>query len=149
MKKDLYEKARENKQYEILWFDLLNASGFAGVLPTGGIVDRRYYPEAHPVQKNSLFGVADPKKPEKTIAEDQINFRLLVQDGVQILLQKEWSEEEEKPTLEIIFHIGILKGTYRLYFENFDLRDNAFNEYTGENAQPLINRFKELAKEAE
>ena len=52
MKKDLYEKAIEKKQFEILWFDLLNASGFAGVLPTGGIVDRRYYPEAHPVQRN-------------------------------------------------------------------------------------------------
>jgi len=72
MKKDLYEKAREKKQYEILWFDLLNASGFAGVLPTGEIVDRRYYPEAHPVQRNSLFGVADPKEPEKTIPEDEL-----------------------------------------------------------------------------
>lgn len=149
MKKQDYEQLREKKQFEPIWFDLLNASGFAGVLPTGGIVDRRYYPEAHPVQRNSLFGVADPKEPEKMIPQDQINFRLLVQDGVQVLLQKEWSEEDEKPTLEVIFYVGILKGTYRLYFDNFDLRDNAFNEYTGENAQPLITRFKDLAKEAE
>lgn len=61
MTKDQYKKLREKKQFEPLWFELLNASGFAGVLPDGGIVDRRYYPEAIPVQENSLFGVAKPK----------------------------------------------------------------------------------------
>lgn len=35
-----------------------------GVLPNGKIVDRRYYPEATPIQKNSIFGTAKPKTNE-------------------------------------------------------------------------------------
>ena len=62
MTKEQYEKLRDSGHFEPLWFDLLNASGFAGCLPNGGIVDRRYYPEAIPAQKNSLFGVANPKE---------------------------------------------------------------------------------------
>ena len=62
MKLEQYEKLREEKQFEPLWLDLLNASGYAGVLPSGGLVDRRYYPDAIPVQKNSIFGVAEPKE---------------------------------------------------------------------------------------
>lgn len=57
-----YEKLREKKQFEPLWLDLLNASGYAGVLPSGGLVDRRYYPDAIPVQKNSMFGVLGPRE---------------------------------------------------------------------------------------
>ena len=44
MKNEDYKKLEEKKAYEALWFELLNASGFAGVLPDGKIVDRRYYP---------------------------------------------------------------------------------------------------------
>jgi len=73
MTKEQYEKLRENKHFEPLWLELLNASGFAGVLPTGGIVDRRYYPEAIPVQKNTLFGVAEPKEIKRIPYEDEIN----------------------------------------------------------------------------
>lgn len=40
----------------------INKSGYAGVLPTGEIVDRRKHPEAIPVQENPLFGVPAPKK---------------------------------------------------------------------------------------
>ncbi len=36
-------------------------SGFAGVLPTGRIVDRRAHPEAMPIQKNELLGVPEPR----------------------------------------------------------------------------------------
>ena len=39
----------------------INESGFAGVLPNGNIVDRRKFPNAIPVQKNSLFNVPSPK----------------------------------------------------------------------------------------
>jgi hypothetical protein len=38
-------------------------SGFAGVLPNGNIVDRREFPTAIPIQRNSLLGVPEPKKP--------------------------------------------------------------------------------------
>lgn len=69
MKKEQYIKLWESQEdnpkvYQVLWFDLLNASGWAGVLPNGNIVDRRYFPEATSVQENSLFGVNKPKKIE-------------------------------------------------------------------------------------
>ena len=60
-----YKKLENLKAYEALWFELLNASGFAGVLPDGRIVDRRYYPEATPIQKNSIFGTSKPKTNEE------------------------------------------------------------------------------------
>lgn len=62
MKKEVYDKLLKDKNFEVLWFELLNASGFAGVLPEGGIVDKRYFPEALDVPKNTLFGVATPKE---------------------------------------------------------------------------------------
>jgi hypothetical protein len=63
MTKEQYDKFRHDKEmYHILYMDLLNASGWAGVLPDGNLVDRRYYPDALPVQKNSMFGVAEPRE---------------------------------------------------------------------------------------
>lgn len=59
-----YKKLEKLKAYEALWLELLNASGFAGVLPNGKIVDRRYFPEATPVEKNSIFETAKPKTNE-------------------------------------------------------------------------------------
>ena len=50
-----YKKLQEAGAYEALWLELLNASGFAGVLPNGKIVDRRYFPEASPVEKKFNF----------------------------------------------------------------------------------------------
>lgn len=44
------------------WIKGLNASGYAGINKQGTIVDRREFPSAVPVQKNSLFGVEKPKK---------------------------------------------------------------------------------------
>lgn len=40
----------------------LSRSGYAGVLPNGNIVDRRNFPDAIPMQKNSQLGVPEPKK---------------------------------------------------------------------------------------
>jgi len=40
----------------------INQSGYAGCMPNGNIVDRRKFPEAIPVQRNSLFGIPSPKK---------------------------------------------------------------------------------------
>lgn len=60
-----YKKLEKLKAYEALWFELLNVSGYAGVLPDGRIVDRRYYPEATPIQKNSIFGTSKPKTNEE------------------------------------------------------------------------------------
>lgn len=43
------------------WILGLNASGYAGILPSGMLVDRREFPKAFPVQKNTMFGVVEPK----------------------------------------------------------------------------------------
>ena len=40
----------------------LNKSGYAGINSKGTIVDRRKFPDAIPVQQNSLFGVVKPKE---------------------------------------------------------------------------------------
>lgn len=61
MTKEDYKKLEKLKAYEVLWFELLNVSGYAGVMPDARIVDRRYYPEATPIKENSMFGVAKPK----------------------------------------------------------------------------------------
>ena len=71
MKLESYESLREQNAYEALWLELLNASGFAGVLSDGKIVDRRYHPEAVPVQENSVFGVAKTKNP-KSLGECRV-----------------------------------------------------------------------------
>lgn len=62
MKTEVYKNLLQGKQFEILWFDLLNASGFAGCMPNGNIVDRRYFPEATPIRENKLFGIEKPKR---------------------------------------------------------------------------------------
>ncbi len=36
-------------------------SGYAGILSTGEIVDRRTFPEAIPMQKNKSLGIPEPK----------------------------------------------------------------------------------------
>ena len=65
MNLEQYKKLEKLKAYEALWLELLNASGFAGVLPDGKIVDRRYFPEATPIEKNSIFGTSKPKTNEE------------------------------------------------------------------------------------
>jgi len=51
------EEAEEKRE----WLRNLNASGYAGILSTGELVDRREHPEAIPVQENKMFGVIKPK----------------------------------------------------------------------------------------
>jgi hypothetical protein len=43
----------------------LIASGYAGVLPDGKIVDRREHPSAVPIQKNTMLNVPAPKSAEE------------------------------------------------------------------------------------
>ncbi len=52
---------KEQPENPVEWIKGLNASGYAGCLRNGNIVDRREFQEAIPVQKNSMFGVVDPK----------------------------------------------------------------------------------------
>ncbi len=52
---------KEEAEEKGKWLSELNASGYAGILSTGELVDRREYPNAIPVQENSMFGVVKPK----------------------------------------------------------------------------------------
>jgi len=60
MSKVYYQK--DQPKDPIGWIQGLNASGYAGCLRNGNIVDRREFPEAIPIQGNSMFGVVKPKK---------------------------------------------------------------------------------------
>lgn len=44
------------------WIMNLNASGYAGIKRNGMICDRREFPDARPIPKNSIFGVIEPKE---------------------------------------------------------------------------------------
>ena len=39
------------------------ASGWAGVMPNGNVVDRRVHPKAIPIPANKMFGNPEPKMP--------------------------------------------------------------------------------------
>tara|TARA_R110000772_G_C13310328_1_gene440505 strand:- start:35960 stop:36427 length:468 start_codon:yes stop_codon:yes gene_type:complete len=42
--------------------DSVKEQGYSGVLPNGNIVDRRIFPNAIPMQKNSMFNIPKPEK---------------------------------------------------------------------------------------
>lgn len=54
----------EEAQEKAKWLNELNASGYAGMLQNGNIVDRRKHPEARPIFENKMFGIAKPKRLE-------------------------------------------------------------------------------------
>jgi hypothetical protein len=54
-------KLQEAKRYDLILIAYINESGYAGILSTGEIVDRRYFPEAMPVQENKMLGIPKPK----------------------------------------------------------------------------------------
>lgn len=55
-------KLQAAKRYDLILIGYINESGYAGCMPTGEIVDMRFFPEAYPVAENSLFGIPKPKK---------------------------------------------------------------------------------------
>jgi hypothetical protein len=57
-------KLQEAKRYDLIVIAYINESGYAGCMPNGNIVDRRLFPEAYPIQENSLFNIPKPKKLE-------------------------------------------------------------------------------------
>lgn len=38
-----------------------NKEGYAGILPSGMLVDRRKTPEANPVSENPMFNITEPR----------------------------------------------------------------------------------------
>ena len=63
MTKDkIYYLSDQTRENMLEWIQGLNKSGYAGCGRQGTICDRREFPDAIPVQENSLFGVVKPKK---------------------------------------------------------------------------------------
>lgn len=52
---------KDQEENPIDWIKGLNASGYAGCLSNGNIVDRREFPEAIAVQRSSVFGTIEPR----------------------------------------------------------------------------------------
>ncbi|HEX8747414.1 MAG TPA: hypothetical protein VF717_09445 [Pyrinomonadaceae bacterium] len=73
-------------------FDLIK-SGYAGTLPNGNIVDRREFPEAVPVAKNSLFGAPEPL-PIKCSPEDCKHLNFMAQVNVARIMDEGVAETE-------------------------------------------------------
>ena len=58
----IYYQKDQTKENRLEWITGLNKSGYAGILSNGNIVDRREFPNAIPIQENSLFNVVKPNK---------------------------------------------------------------------------------------
>lgn len=62
MTEETKQKLRDAGREDLIEIYEINQSGYAGILSNGNIVDRRKYPTAIPVQKNSLLGIPEPKE---------------------------------------------------------------------------------------
>lgn len=54
-------KLQETNRYDLIVIYYINESGYAGLMPNGSIVDRRFFPEATPIKENPLFGIEQQK----------------------------------------------------------------------------------------
>ena len=135
--KKLWDSQEDNpKVYQALWLDLLNASGWAGVLPNGNLVDRRYFPEATPVQENSMFGI---NKPKEVASDDYLPLEHRIYNKVKgeydnIITEIKASHEQGEieyskigvPSSIIIKDTSAILGFYPLYFNiiiNWDQKE--------------------------
>ena len=58
----IYYQKDNTPENKVKWIQGLNASGYAGITKEGTIVDRREFNDAIPIQKNSVFGIIEPKE---------------------------------------------------------------------------------------
>ena len=74
----------------------------------------------------------------------ETNFRIIELPTHQVLLTKDWDEEDEKPTLVItLFHEDLeINQTYG--YEDEETRDRMFNEITEEQAQNIVDVFVKM-----
>lgn len=61
MTEETKQKLRAAGREDLILIEEINDSGYAGVNRLGHIVDRRFYPNAIPVQKNTLLNIPEPK----------------------------------------------------------------------------------------
>lgn len=84
--KESFLKLQEDKRLDLILIAYINESGYAGVDKQGHIVDRRFFPDAVPVQENSLMGIPAPKElPGETMLE------ISPKDVLQVVLKYIWT----------------------------------------------------------
>lgn len=62
MTEEIKQKLIDLGREDLVKIHEINQSGYAGVNRQGQIVDRREFPDAVPVQKNSMMNLPAPKK---------------------------------------------------------------------------------------
>ena len=62
MTEETKKKLKDAGREDLIKIHEINMSGYAGCDRNGNIVDRREFPDAVPVQKNSIFNIPEPKK---------------------------------------------------------------------------------------
>lgn len=73
-----------------------------------------------------------------------INFRLIELESHQVLLEKRWDDEEDKPAISIVFHENELRIEQKHGYNNEENRDRIFETFTAEQAQKCIDVTKKL-----
>lgn len=62
MTEESKQKLRDAGREDLIETKALLDSGYAGINQQGTIVDRRKFPDAVPIQQNSMFNTPKPKK---------------------------------------------------------------------------------------
>lgn len=76
----------------------------------------------------------------------EINFRIIELENHQVLLQKDFDNEDDelKDLLIVTFYLEGIKVTNSYGYENEQNRDNLFNNLTNEQAQSIVNNSLNL-----
>jgi len=71
----------------------------------------------------------------------EINFRIIELENHQVLLQKDFDNEDDelKDLLIVTFYLEGIKVTNSYGYENEQNRDNLFNNLTNEQAQSIVS----------
>lgn len=66
-------------------------------------------------------------------------FRIIELPEYEVLLQKDWDEETDSPTLAVIFYTEGVMVNQKLGYATEEQRDKAFLEVTSEQAQTMVD----------
>lgn len=77
----------------------------------------------------------------------QIYFRLIELENHQILLQKSFDNEEQKPELIVSYHLHSCCIQQNHVYKDESIRDKFFDTYTNEQAQKMIDSTLKLLED--
>ena len=70
----------------------------------------------------------------------EVNFRLIELPTHQVLLTKDFDEDEESsPLLTVTFFLDGVKVSQKIGYSEEEKRDKIFNDFTDEQAQTMLN----------